>query len=78
MLKPGDSIFDKKRKILAHICSDGRLILSDNKVGSIHSLGAKVQNQKSCNGWEFWHVEKKGQIIPINDLRNEIRKNFIF
>ena len=78
ILKPGDSIFDKKRKILAHICSDGRLILSDNKVGSIHSLGAKVQNQKSCNGWEFWHVEKKGQIIPINDLRNEMRKNFIF
>ncbi len=74
LLNPGDNIFDKKRKFKANICSDGRLILSNKKVGSIHSLGAEIQNQKSCNGWEFWHVERNGKIISINELRSEIRR----
>jgi hypothetical protein len=36
-------------------------------------LGAKLQNLPSCNGWTFWHVEKAGKRVVIDDLRNQIR-----
>ena len=29
--------------------------------GSIHKVGAPVQNAPSCNGWTFWHFERDGR-----------------
>jgi hypothetical protein len=49
------------------------LLADDKQSGSIHVLGAKLQNLPSCNGWTFWHVEKAGKRVVIDDLRNQIR-----
>jgi modification methylase len=27
--------------------------------GSIHKLGATLQNAPSCNGWTWWHYEDR-------------------
>ena len=37
--------------------------------GSIHKVGAAVQNAPSCNGWTFWHFERDGVWLPIDVLR---------
>ena len=37
--------------------------------GSIHKVGAALQNAPSCNGWTFWHVERDGTLVPLDHLR---------
>ena len=38
-------------------------------VGSIHKLGATLQNAPACNGWTFWHYEAADGLKPIDALR---------
>jgi modification methylase len=52
--------------------ADGAVALGD-KVGSIHRMGALAQGQETCNGWTFWHIEKDGKLICIDDMRSEMR-----
>ena len=68
LIAPGAELFDRKRKVSAHVRTDGSL-LSGTATGSIHSLGAQLQGAPSCNGWTFWHVEHEGAIKPIDALR---------
>ena len=72
-IRVGDKMFDQKRRFTAMVCADGTLKTSQNEAGSIHSLGAKLQEQESCNGWTFWHIERDGKIIAIDDLRADLR-----
>ena len=51
---------------------DGSLV-SDDKSGSIHRVGALVQGFDACNGWTFWHLEDNGKVVPIDDLRARVR-----
>jgi modification methylase len=37
--------------------------------GSIHKVGAAVQNAPSCNGWTFWHFDREGTLVAIDSLR---------
>ncbi|MDR3244017.1 MAG: site-specific DNA-methyltransferase, partial [Elusimicrobiota bacterium] len=43
--------YDKKAKVL----ENGNL-LYENNIGSIHRIGAIIQQTSSCNGWKFWYV----------------------
>lgn len=67
-LTPGMTLTAKKGQISAIVRADGSL-QSDAEIGSIHGLGAKLQNAPSCNGWTFWHVEHEGEVKPIDALR---------
>ena len=67
-IEPGTQIFDKKRRFVANVRTDGSLAF-EAETGSIHSLGAKVQGAPTCNGWTFWHIEHQGEIKPIDALR---------
>ena len=73
LLNPGDKLFDARKRFSAQVRADGSLVAKDKQTGSIHVLGAKLQNLPSCNGWTFWHVEKAGKTLLIDDLRNQIR-----
>ena len=53
------------------ILLDGTLVCAGLR-GSIHQVGARVQNAPSCNGWTFWHFERDGSLQPIDVLRAEI------
>ena len=72
LVKPGDTLYCPKGKRTARVRADGS-ILSGKIEGSIHKVGAEIQNAPSCNGWTFWHVRKKGAYAPIDTLRAEIR-----
>ena len=67
-IAPGTVLSDKKRRMRATVRADGSLVCGVD-TGSIHGLGAKLQNAPSCNGWTFWHIEHQGEIKPVDALR---------
>ena len=67
-IAPGTQLFDKKRRLAASVRADGSLV-ADSDTGSIHGLGAKLQDAPSCNGWTFWHLEHEGQVKPLDAIR---------
>jgi len=72
MLQPGQTLTDQRRRHTARIRADGTLTTSDFR-GSIHQVGAFVQKAPACNGWQFWCVETKGKLIPIDTYRQKLR-----
>jgi modification methylase len=72
MIMPGTGLFDAKRRHKALVRADGAITLGD-AVGSIHRIGALAQGLEACNGWTFWHVERKGGLTLIDALRAQVR-----
>lgn len=76
LIKPGQKVFDVKRKFCAVVRADGSLQTGADH-GSIHQLGAKLQGLPSCNGWTFWHVPKNTsgrELIVLDDLRQKLKQ----
>jgi modification methylase len=71
-LAPGTRLFDMKRRWDPVIRLDGSLEWN-GATGSIHKLGAVVQNLDACNGWTFWHYESDGSLHQIDELRKNYR-----
>ncbi len=72
MIEAGATLYDSNRRFAAKVRTDGTLITEGVK-GSIHQVGAKVQGAPACNGWTFWHVESKGELMSIDVYRQQIR-----
>lgn len=72
MLAAGDVLISPCRRWTAKVRADGTIISSDHR-GSIHQVGAAVQNAPSCNGWTFWCMNVEGNPVPIDVLREKLR-----
>jgi modification methylase len=72
LARPGEKLVDIARRHSAFVRADGALAAGPT-VGSIHKIGALVQGLPACNGWTFWHVERDGRLVPIDDLREAMR-----
>jgi len=72
MIRPGEMLYDSNRRHAVKVRADGTVV-AKNVTGSIHKMGAHVQNATACNGWTFWHVEKKGELLSIDTYRQEVR-----
>ena len=72
-MKPGTKLFGPARRYQARIRADGSLKHSNGMEGSIHKIGAMLQDSPSCNGWTFWHVSKGNKLVSIDDFREKIR-----
>jgi modification methylase len=70
LVPPGTALYDRQRRVRATVGADGTLVCGPVR-GSIHQVGAAVQNAPSCNGWVFWHVEREGTLVPLDALRVE-------
>ena len=68
VVPPGTALMDRMRRVRATVAADGSLVCGAHR-GSIHKVGAAVQNAPSCNGWLFWHLEREGGLVPIDSLR---------
>jgi modification methylase len=68
VLPPGTVLTDRMRRVQAVVAADGS-IRAGALQGSIHKIGAAVQNAPSCNGWTFWHFERDGEWLAIDVLR---------
>ncbi len=69
LIAPGTRVFDRHRRVSAIVAADGSLVAGDHR-GSIHKVGAALQNAPSCNGWTFWHFEQDGALVPLDVLRS--------
>jgi modification methylase len=72
LLHPGDELFCPKGARRARVRPDGSLI-AGSLTGSIHKLGAMLDNSPACNGWTFWHVKTDRGLAPIDLLRAKVR-----
>jgi len=70
MLMAGAVLTDAKRRHRVTVRADGS-VMSGDVTGSIHKLGATVQNAPACNGWTFWHYETPDGLKPIDVLRQD-------
>jgi modification methylase len=64
----GTKLFDRQRRVVAEVNADGTLVCGPHR-GSIHQVGAAVQNAPSCNGWTYWHFERDGALVALDALR---------
>jgi modification methylase len=72
LIAPGTVLWDSKRRFKASVKVDGSLVLGPAS-GSIHKIGALAQGLPACNGWTFWHIDIKGELVVIDTLRQELR-----
>ena len=72
LLEPGTVLSDTRKRHTAKVRADGSIISSDHR-GSIHRVGALVQDAPACNGWTFWHLDVEGKMMPIDVLRQQLR-----
>jgi modification methylase len=72
LVRAGERLVDAGRRHSALVRADGALNLGP-AVGSIHKIGALAQGLPACNGWTFWHVERAGALILIDDMRASMR-----
>jgi modification methylase len=70
MVPPGTALTDAKRRWTATVGADGSIACAPHS-GSIHKVGAALQNAPSCNGWTFWHVEQGAALQPLDALRQQ-------
>lgn len=73
LITPGTKLYCPKGEHVVRVKADGS-VFSKTTHGSIHKVGASVQNAVSCNGWTFWHYEEGGKRAPIDGLRSVIRQ----
>ena len=76
LLNPGDELISANKRYVAKIRPDGTLITHTAK-GSIHRVGALLEGAPSCNGWNYWHVKKDGEFIPIDYFRQKARSELL-
>jgi len=72
LVRPGEIVFDERRRFTARVRADGTLISAEHK-GSIHAVAAQVQGVSAFNGWAFWHVDRQGRAVPIDLFRQQLR-----
>jgi modification methylase len=72
LLRPGDRLYCPKGEREARVRADGSLI-AGSLTGSIHKLGALLENAPACNGWTYWRFKTDQGMKPIDALRAEIR-----
>ena len=70
LVPPGTVLMDRQRRVQATVTADGTLTAGSIR-GSIHQVGAALQNAPSCNGWTFWHLERAGILVVLDTVRVE-------
>ena len=72
-IKVGEKLYSQNREIEATILANGTIRYLD-EVGSIHKVSAKILGRSSNNGWKYWYIERDGDLISIDQIRERYRK----
>lgn len=65
--------FKGKTEYKAIVQKDGCINYKDI-IGSIHKVGALIQNSPSCNGWTAWQIKRGQDMVYIDELRKQYNK----
>ena len=72
LLRPGDRLYCPKGEREARVRADGSLV-HGAMTGSIHKLGALLENAPACNGWTYWRFKSDQGFKSIDALREQMR-----
>jgi modification methylase len=72
LLREGDVLWCPKGKRQARVRADGSLV-SGALSGSIHKLGAMLEEAPACNGWTYWRYRTDRGLTSIDELRAQVR-----
>lgn len=72
----GDFLYSKDKKNKAKVLANATLEW-DNKTGSIHKISATILGKTANNGWTFWHVPQKGDLVLLDELRDRYIKQYL-
>jgi len=70
LVPAGTKLTDAKRRWTALVRADGSIASAPHS-GSIHQVGAALQNAPSCNGWTFWNVDQGSALQSLDTLRQQ-------
>jgi hypothetical protein len=76
LLLPGDGLYPARkalRKARAKLQPDGRLEFNGEVYGSLSASAVAVSGNKAEPGWNFWAVERDGNLISLYELREQLR-----
>lgn len=76
LLQPGEKLFSPNGRHVANVRADGSVATSETR-GSIHQVGAHVQQAAACNGWTYWHFKTDKGMAPIDLLRAQVRETML-
>jgi DNA modification methylase len=72
-IKIGEALYSKDREHKATVQADSSLVY-EGMSGSIHRVSASILGRKANNGWDYWYVERNGELVSIDHLRQDYRK----
>lgn len=72
LLRPGAVLISPCRRHRAKVRADGTIAVGRH-AGSIHKVGAALQDAPSCNGWTYWSLEKGKNKVPLDSFRQTLR-----
>ena len=72
LLNAGDTLYCPKGERTARIRADGSLT-AGALTGSIHKMGAMMENAPACNGWTYWRFKTDRGLASIDVLRAQVR-----
>jgi modification methylase len=72
LLSVGDTLYCPKGEHTARVRADGSLA-AGALTGSIHKMGALMENAPACNGWTYWRFKTDRGLAPIDVLRAQVR-----
>lgn len=76
LLNPGVELCPVRRALgdaRATLGPGGRLDVNGEVHGSLSAAAVAVSGNKAEPGWEFWAVERDGQLVSLYKLREELR-----
>lgn len=74
-IQENQTLYTKNKKYSAIVLSDGG-VKNGVGTGSIHKIGAMIQNSQICNGWMYWHYEEGGKLKLIDEHRKNYRGQY--
>ena len=75
LVRSGRKLYSLRGKKTAEVLQNGD-IRCNGYEGSIHFVGAKVQQIPACNGWVFWQIKRQNRsLVLIDELRADCRKS---
>jgi site-specific DNA-methyltransferase (adenine-specific) len=73
-LQAGQKLILDKPTCTAVLLDDGQIQV-DDLIGSIHSVGSRLKQTPSCNGWTHWfYRDESGDLHVLDTLREKFRR----
>ena len=73
-IRENQCLYTKDKTCSAIVLPDGK-IQNSIGTGSIHKIGALLNNTESCNGWMYWYYEDNDTLKLLDEKRRLYRKN---